>query len=814
MLQVHYHRTDGNYKDVGLWTWDWDGRRSPEQAEVFATGRTPFGVRFDIDTSLYGTDPAKLALGMIPRIEKDWNKKDGTDRKWSRSMGMEIWLVQGEETVFTSEPDLSPRVKRAWLDGPRYLRVLFTAPVVADSVLADPSGLKLSSPGMPDIAVKQFSVVGKSVATIETAQEVPFEGRAWTLHVPGYRPGPIFPRNVMFDAERFYTDEAMGAIYTATSTTFRVFSPTAESIQVVLYPQIRGDEGRTEHALSYKGRGVWEGTVEGDLEGQFYMLRVKQPWVDEPREVADIWATNTTGRGARPRITDLRKTDPEGFRPAQRPPFSGRYTDAVITQFHIRDFSIAEDSGMTNKGKYLAFTEEDTHLPGNPEIKTGMAHLKQMGVTHLQLMPFHDMDNFEERDDYNWGYMTTAFNSPDGWFATNIEGPERIKETKMMIQALHRAGIRVILDVVYNHTAPNSTFEAIVPHYYHRIRDDGSFWNGSGTGNEFRSEAPMGRRFIVDSVKFWVEEYQIDGYRWDLLGLIDIETSNLMRQELHAIDPTLIIYGEPWTAGPNATPGVSDKTSLPGSGVAMFNDDFRNALKGTPDGPNPGFVHNASQRDWVVKGIRGSIDDWAKNPVDSINYGDVHDNLVLWDKTAEAMKDAPIEERLKAHNLTLATLMISQGIPLFHGGHEMVRTKDGNHNSYNAPDSVNQVDWSRKAEFLPIFDYTRNMVAIRRAHPIFRLGTAAEVKERVTVLPQEATRPNVIQVRLNGEGLEGETWKTALVFINPDTTPQRFALPDGAWTIYAQGGTASPEGLGSAQGVIEVGGRTLTLLAR
>ncbi|MBX7244761.1 MAG: type I pullulanase, partial [Candidatus Sumerlaeaceae bacterium] len=510
---------------------------------------------------------------------------------------------------------------------------------------------------------------------------------------------------------------------------------------------------------------------------------------------------------------------PVGFRPIKRPTFGTALPDAVIYQLHVRDFTIDKNSGVSekNRGKFLGLTETGTRLPGDPKVKTGLDHLRELGVTHVQLQPIQDFDNDEDHPTYNWGYMTAFFNSPEGWFASDHRGAARIAEFKKLVQALHDAGIGVIMDVVYNHTGTQNTLEFIAPGYYLRMRDDGSFWNGSGTGNEVRSEAPMARQFIVDSLKFWAEEYGVDGFRLDLMGLIDLDTLKEAKVSLEKINPNILFYGEPWAAtGPDGSGAarLTYKDVIKGTGIAAFNDHFRDAIKGSPDGKDAGYVVNGDRRDALVKGIAGSIDDWTASPVEAINYASVHDNLDLWDKLKVSAPGTSDEDRAKMVMLAGGILAVSQGAPLFHCGVDFCRDKKGNNNSYNAGDEVNQIDWSRKKTYGNVNAFFQGAIAIRRAHPVFRMKTAEDVRKRLKFVNTDLPDPKAVVFTLDAAGLDNEPWNKVAVFINPTASPLKFKLPfEGEGAIQMQNGKASTVPLGRATGTVEAGPHSMTLVA-
>ncbi|MCC5875201.1 MAG: type I pullulanase, partial [Candidatus Sumerlaeia bacterium] len=517
------------------------------------------------------------------------------------------------------------------------------------------------------------------------------------------------------------------------------------------------------------------------------------------------------------RIIDLRRTDPPGFREHKRPPFSGRPTDAVVWEFHVRDFTIDPSSGVADekRGKYLGAAMRGTVSPDS-RLKTCIDHLVELGVTHVQVLPLQDFDNKEHEEFYDWGYMPVNFSSPEGWYASNPRDELRIRELKEMVMAFHEAGIRVILDVVYNHTAAAAGFERMVPGYYHRRHRDGSYWNGSGCGNEIRSEAPMARRFIVENCRYWAEEFGMDGFRFDLMGLVDFETMCAVRDEIHKFDPTLLVYGEPWAAtGPDGTgiERITDKWTVAGSGIGAFNDHFRNALKGPPDGDEPGFIQAGTHRDAVIGGIMGGIHDWAHSPADAVQYATCHDNLTLWDKIDICTPQASAEEKIKMQMLAIGILAVSQGMMFLHGGMEFGRSKFGHHNSYNAPDRVNRIDWRRKALFPKLYDYTRGMIRLRLAHPVFRLADREEVERRLVLHQDLCPSGPCIAFSLDGSDLEGETWSRALVLINGAAWDRTFKLPDGTWSVYTYAIAAGNSRLGSLSDSVAVPARGMVVLA-
>lgn len=651
-----------------------------------------------------------------------------------------------------------------------------------------------------------------AVYSLEVEHSFEFPQKRYVLSVDGFGEHPCRPDYILRDAERFYDGDAqLGATYSREATEFNVFAPSATEVQVVVSRAAKGDADLVEHALSAGGKGVWSARVPGDWVGYFYAFKLTGGGHDPDWEVIDPYAVCTQGRSPRSLIVDLLATDPPGFR---QHAFAGVESpaDAIVYELHVRDLTIAANSGVSQKGKYLGLTEDATHLDSDPSVSTGLAHIKELGVTHVQIMPVQDFDNDEtDGDSYNWGYMPLHFNSPDGWYASDAKGPSRILELKSAIQAFHENGIGVILDVVYNHTAAAASFEKLVPGYYFRLTPAGNFSNGSGCGNEFDSEAPMARKFLLDSLRYWVREYKVDGFRFDLMGLIDSETMQQVRSELTKINPHILLYGEPWVAAGTPLKHKSDKLAIRGTGIGAFNDHFRDAIKGSGDGGDAGFIQTGGSVDGIVKGLMGSVHDWAQDPTDSINYFEAHDNLTCWDKLMISAPDASEEERIQMMRLATLILLTSQGSVFLHSGQEMCRTKGGNHNSYNAPDEVNQVDWSRKVTFASVCEYTRGLIALRKAHPLFRLRTRKDVEDRVHF----ATPPrhDCIVYQIEGSGVAGESAGQVWVLLNGSAEETEFALADGRWGMLVDGKRSGVAVLGTVEGSVRVPSRSGMVLA-
>lgn len=533
-------------------------------------------------------------------------------------------------------------------------------------------------------------------------------------------------------------DEILGPIYTKESTCFRVWAPGKKKIELLIYEeynQIR----RQIYPMTKRVDGVFELTVNGDLDGKFYTYLIEDKY-----EVTDPYSKSSSINSEKSAIIDLRSTDPDGFRDYEKP--INKYSEAIIYEVHVKDFTVDISSGVLNRGKYNGFRET-----GNRNgMITGINHLKELGITHVHLLPLADFitvreepDKFFNSDNYNWGYDPELFNVPEGSYATNPYDPKnRIIELKKLIMALHKAGISVVIDVVYNHTyrTVDTNFNTLVPNYYYR-HFNGSFSNGSGCGNEIASEKPMMQKFIIESLKYWQSEFRVDGFRFDLMALIDTDTIYKAIDELRAHDSETIIYGEPWTAQSSPLP-LNKRTSFGSQrnrNFALFNPYFRDALKGDGDDINRGFIQgDTNYKNQIETGIIGSINKDASHsgfcsePDETINYYNSHDNLILIDKMKIWFGNTP--ELKDMSMLANSILMTSQGIPFIHAGNEFLRDKKLVKNSYNSDLSVNAINWDYKSENIDVFYHTRDIINFRREHMEFFTLNSDNIRKNVSFI--------------------------------------------------------------------------------
>ncbi|QSF45429.1 type I pullulanase [Paenibacillus tianjinensis] len=616
-----------------------------------------------------------------------------------------------------------------------------------------------------------------------------------------------------FDDLFSYDGDDLGLSYTPAQSAFCLWAPTAFEAEVVLYESWQEAEG--EHLpMTRDVRGVWRLKVAGDLDGKFYTYRVRvgEQW----NEAADPYARAVGVNGDRGAILDLRKTDPERWTDG-KPPLADP-VDSVIYELHLRDLSVHPASGITHKGQYLGLAEEGTRGPGG--ILTGLDHIAGLGVTHVQLLPIYDYatESVDEtrlsQPHYNWGYDPKNYNAPEGSYATDPYVPAvRIRELKTMIQALHDNGLRVIMDVVYNHVYDGFrvNFTKLVPGYYLRYKPDGSLSNGSGCGNDVASERLMMSRFIVESVLYWAREYHIDGFRFDLMGLIDIETMQEVRRRLDEIDPSILTIGEGWIMdtelAPSRLASQSNADVLPG--IGHFNDGFRDAVKGNIFRyEEPGFIGGMGGLEEAVKtGITGGVvygqatGQFADEPQQCVNFVECHDNHTMWDKIVLSSEGVSDSRREAMHRLASAMVLTSQGIPFVHAGQEFMRTKDGVENSYKSPVEINRMDWERCAAHTSDVAYMRRLIALRKAHPAFRLRTAEEIRTRLIF---ERSPAGTVAYTLRDHA-GGDSAKHLYVLYNANPDGASLSLPDlGEWSILfgdelvtsVAGGKLAVRGLG------------------
>ena len=605
--------------------------------------------------------------------------------------------------------------------------------------------------------------------------------------------------------------------FAADKTVFRLNSPYKTTLRI--YKDGEGGKPMKTVKMKSKGDGVWEAVVKGNLNGLFYTFDTGNG------ECPGLFAKAVGVNGNRGAVVNMPSTDPEGWNEDSRPALASP-ADLVIYELHHRDFSIDPSSGLGNKGKFLALTDPKA-----------IEYLKRLGVNAIHILPSFDYASVDETrldtPQYNWGYDPKNYNVPEGSYSTDPYSPTvRIKEFKQMVQALHRAGIRVILDVVYNHTfdIKNSNFQRVNPDYFYRKTSDGKYSDGSGCGNETASEKALMREYMLESVKYWVNEYHIDGFRFDLMGVHDIVTMNDIRAAVDQIDPSIYIYGEGWSAGSCAYP--TDKLAMKANtrqlnGIGAFCDDMRDALRGPfSDDHKGGFLAGMPDMEESLKfGIVGAIshpqidmtrvnyskEAWTNSPTQMVSYVSCHDDLCLTDRLRSSIPGITEDELIRLDLLAQTAVLTSQGVPFILCGEEMLRDKKGIHNSFKSPDSINHLDWNNLKRYPQVFDYYSGLIALRKSHPAFRLANADLVRKHLSFL--DAPK-GVVAFSLN-DNAGGDSWRDIIVILNANKQPTDINVPEGEYTVVVDNGKVDVNGLGSITGQkATVGGQQAMVIYR
>ena len=615
-----------------------------------------------------------------------------------------------------------------------------------------------------------------------------------------------------------YLGPDLGLTWRGPLATLRVWAPTAQALTLRLYTAGTGGPAQAAHAMRRAEGGTWTYSLPSGTTG-FYTVQATIGGVKKA-EVADPYAHAVGVNGQRGAVLNPALAQPPGWPNDLRPALK-QATDIVIGEVHVRDLSMHPQSGIRHKGKFLGAAQVGTRGPAG--VSTGLDHLVELGLTHVHLLPTNDFASVDEAapvraNRYNWGYDPLNYSVPEGSYATDAADPAvRIREFKQLVENLHGQGLRVVLDVVYNHTADaaRSAFEQLVPGYYYRHNPDGTLSNATACGNEVASERPMVRKLIVESVAYWAHEYHADGFRFDLMGVLDIETMRAVRVALDQQDHSIFLYGEGWTAGPSPLPEArravkANMARLPR--IAAFGDELRDGVKGHyARQAEPGFASGQPGLEESVKfgivaatphaqldyaKVNYSQAPWATDPGQALNYVACHDDRVLWDKLAVANPGASEAELIQMDLLSNVIVFTAQGVPFLPVGDEFLRTKGGASNSYNLPDSVNQIDWGRKARYAQVFDFYRRLIALRRAHPAFRLPTAALVQQHLEFLP--GPPPGTVAYQLKDHA-GGDAWRTIVVLLNGNRTAASIPVPAGKYRVVLRGNQIDAQGLGQVE---------------
>ncbi|PGO58523.1 type I pullulanase [Bacillus cereus] len=785
---IHYKEKLGNTKDWNLWLW---GENANGTSYQF-TGEDEFGkyakIKIDGDYN---------RVGFIVRTN-EW-EKDGGDR-WIENIKdgrAEVWILSGDEKVYNSKPSSDLSIQKATIDGFHEITVTTNVPFNIKEKKIEIEGIKIKNITPYDInsgdMTNKVKIITEQKIDLKQTYKVKIENLADT----NTEIGKVI-RSEEFDNLFYYGGNDLGNTYTPQHTKFRLWAPTASEAKLVTYKKW-SDKIGAEINMQQGEKGTWTSELKGNQKGLFYTYKVKIG--DKWTEAVDPYVRAASVNGDKGAVVNLEETNPKKWKANKKPKFKNP-EDAIIYELHVRDLSIQPESGIKQKGKYLGVTEKGTKGPEG--VKTGLDHIKDLGVTHVQFLPIFDYASVNEETlnepQYNWGYDPKNFNVPEGSYSTNPYEPTvRITELKQMVQTLHDNNLRVVMDVVYNHmyNAAESNFHKLVPGYYYRYNEDGTFANGTGVGNDTASERKMMRKFMIDSVTYWAKEYNLDGFRFDLMGIHDYETMNEIRKAVNQIDPSIILHGEGWDLNSPlaAELKANQKNAEKMKGIAHFNDNIRDGLKGSVfEEKENGFINGKeNMEDRIKKGITAGIDydtnsSTYQDPEQVLTYVEAHDNHTLWDKLELTNPGDSDEVRTQMHKLSSSILLTSQGIPFLHAGQEFMRTKYGDHNSYKSPDSINQMDWLRRATFNNEVDYMKGLIELRKKYSAFRMTSAEQIKTHVSFI--DAPKNTVAYI------IEGNKHEYFTVAHNANREAVEITLPSkGPWKVLVDGKQAGSKPL-------------------
>lgn len=790
-LKLHYNREDGNYTDWSVWFWPEGG----EGADY------PFAEEDGEMVATMEVVPGTTSVGFIVRTpdwSKDVDKDQFIDISEMVSGTVHVYVesgVEGYTKEYSDDAVTGTKLKTARYNGDKTITMTMTGEIEGDSASAFAVAGKTG-----DVEVTDVTYGGDFTYVVTVAEELD-ELRSYTVTFDGSEYQIMMPSvysEEEFEAAYTYDGDDLGATWTPEKTTFRVWAPTADKVLLNLYEGgAPGKSDRIEQIeMTPDVNGTWVTEKSGDLNGTYYTYIVE---IDgESSEACDPYARTTGVNGKRAMVIDLDSTDPEGWDEDKNPHAGESINDAVIYELQIRDLGTDENSGITNVGKYLSLTETGTTTPSG--ISTGVDHIRELGITHLHIMPFYDYGSVDENgadDQYNWGYDPVNYNVPEGSYSTNpYDGEVRVAEVKQMVQALHQNDISVVMDVVYNHVQSAETFcfNRIVPGYFSRINEDGTYSNGSGCGNDTATERSMVKKYIVDSVNYWADEYHIDGFRFDLVGLMDVELMNEIVETVHETHPDVIFYGEGWTLNTTLTKEGYVLATQPNSentpNFAYFSDNIRDDIRGNVFNTGEvGFVSGAGNKEQSIADDITANLVWCKNPSQIINYASCHDNNTLYDRLAISRPDADEEDLVRMNNLSAAIYILAEGVPFMQAGEEMLRSKpneDGtfNSNSYASGDGVNAIRWGNLDDenYMDVFEYYKGLIAFRKEHAALRLETAEQVQEAVSVV--EGLEDQVVAIDIDGTVVDDETAKEIFIIHNAKEEETTVTLPAGKWTVY------------------------------
>jgi len=828
-IKIHYQRYDDAYTPWNVWLWcdGANGAAYEFTKDGANTAQDDFGAYGEWDINCTN---ATDKVGFIIRTN-DWAKDPDGDRFIESNMftpvegvsTAEIWVKSASKFVWTKAPSNLPSLLGAQITGIKTIKLTFDNTFNLDTekanfTVTDNAGNAVSIASWSTL--KGSAAVGY-YATLTLTNDVKI-GTSYTVSHPTYGTldsdlGSLWTLP-SFNEQYYYNGTDLGNTYNAASTSFRVWAPTADSLDLVTYASATtaADAG-VVYEMTKDVKGTWVKTLSGNQDGTIYMYRAH--FGAKVNEAIDPYVRAVTINGDRGVVVDLSSTNPTGWASSTRPNNlqTGNPTDASIYELHVRDLSMDATSGIpaNHKGKYLEFTDLNTkYTKAGKTTPTGLAAIKDLGITNIELQPIYDFGSVDETGagaQFNWGYDPKNYNVPEGSYSTNAADPKtRIRELKTAVMAIHTAGLRVNMDVVYNHVMDSSgfSFEKLVPGYWYRRDSTGLKTSSSGCGNDTATENPMVSKFIQDSVKYWATEYKMDGFRFDLMGLMDVTTMNAIRTQMDAIDPTIIMIGEGWDmAGLPADQKASQANSSKMPGIGTFNDRMRDGMKGS--------VFNEGDIGWIsggfatytgVKtGISGNVLNYSGTaisgvqPGQTVNYIESHDNGTFFDRLKLSMDGTDNKTLAQLDQIGNSMLFLSQGVPFIQAGQEFLRSKNFNKNSYNASDAINSLKWGNRITYASNVSYLKNIIAIRKAHPAFRMATSTAVTANLKFIGSKPYQQ--IGFSLNGKAVR-DKWGTVLVLANSDPySTASFTVPAGTYNLVADGKTV---GATDAKGVTKV----------
>lgn len=820
VIKLHYNRPDGKYDGWDVWFWE-SGKDGAGYAFAEEDG--------DMVATMEAT-PGTMEVGFIVRTE-NWDKDVAEDQfidiSEMVSGTVHVYVestVKGYEKKYGDDAVKGTKLKTAAYQDDGTILIEMTGDIAYDYKDAFEVSDKDGSIKVLDVTQPKeyyYSLKLEKELNAFRNYTLKFEGQGYKVIMPN-----VYSTEG-FEKEYTYEGSDLGAVYSKEQTTFKVWAPTADSVSVRTYES--GDariKNLIEEIPMTKGdKGVYEAVKAGDLNGVYYTYAVTIDGVT--KEAVDPYTRTTGLNGERGMVIDLDATDPAGWDEDVNPHAGERINDAIIYEAHIRDLTVEDGAGIENVGKFIGVAEAGTQTESG--IPTGMEHIKDLGVTHLHILPFYDFGSVDElkvtSNRYNWGYDPVNYNVPEGSYSTDAaDGAVRVKEAKEMIKALHDNGISVVMDVVYNHvySASDFCFNKIVPNYFSRTTESGAFSNGSGCGNDTATERSMVRKYIVDSVCYWADEYHIDGFRFDLVGLMDVDTINMIVEEVHKTHPDVIFYGEGWSMSTTVTKEnvelATQKNSSLTPEFSFFNDTIRDGLKGSVFNTGVGFVSGSAGDDPKISRCFFGLDNWCDTPSQTINYASCHDNNTLYDRLRVSLPDAKDEDIVAMNKLAAVIYMTSQGTPFMQAGEEILRTKtnaDGtyNSNSYSSGDEVNTIEYSSlsDATVANVYEYYKGLISFRKAHAALRMDNADDVNKYISEIRTGVD--HLLTFEIDGS-YEPEISDRLFFAFNASFEEQTVTLPEGEWNVCINSEKAGTEVIETAIDSIKVPASSAVVLVQ